>query len=42
MECPAGIGILTDAGERIATPAYGLVRNDIVFVTQSADFKCGK
>ena len=26
--CPLGMGILTDAGERIATPACELVRND--------------
>jgi hypothetical protein len=35
LECPAGIGILADAGERIATVAL-LPRNDILFVTQSA------
>jgi hypothetical protein len=35
LEYPAGIGILADAGERIATVAL-LPRNDILFVTQSA------
>ena len=38
MERPSGVGILRMPRIRIATPVCALVRNDMVYITRSADF----